>query len=205
MQASPNVIGAAVTSYCPPNAPPASGTAMKRSFRRGNTVSRTFMTGVAARRVWWWSNYFRFPDRAGNIEMIGNGFSIDVSEQKTQEQKLNFLAYYDALTGLPNRALFDERLNARLKNSSATSRTALIVTNIDRFAIVNNSLVKQGGDTLLREMAGRLKAAWPDADGVAHIMADSFAGLLVDIGDEAELARASWTISWPGSSVFLAS
>ena len=118
------------------------------------------------------------------IELAGDiSFALDYL---AKGEKLNYLAYYDALTGLPNRTLFTERLNQQLSIAGQNgAKVALVMTDVKRFRLINESLGRQAGDTLLREIAARTRNSWPNADSVAHISADSFAGTLVDLKDEA--------------------
>jgi len=106
-----------------------------------------------------------------------------------QEERLTYLAYYDALTGLPNRALFHERLT-QLLHAAKSSRTRVVVAagDINRFRLINDTLGRQAGDALLREFAQRLKTIWPEPDHVARISADIFGGALADIRDPGNIA-----------------
>ena len=106
-----------------------------------------------------------------------------------QEERLTFLAYYDALTGLPNRALFHERLT-QLLHAAKHGRTQVVVAagDINRFRLINDTFGRQAGDALLREFAQRLKTIWPEPDHVARISADIFAGALADVRDPSNIA-----------------
>src|SRR6267154_1185653 len=106
-----------------------------------------------------------------------------------QEERLTYLAYYDALTGLPNRALFHERLT-QLLHAAKGGRTQVVVAagDINRFRLINDTLGRQAGDALLREFAQRLKTIWPEPDHVAWISADTFAGALADVRDPSNIA-----------------
>jgi len=106
-----------------------------------------------------------------------------------QEERLTYLAYYDALTGLPNRALFHERLT-QLLHAAKGGRTQVVVAagDINRFRLINDTLGRQAGDALLREFAQRLKTIWPEPDHVARISADIFAGALADVRDPSNIA-----------------
>ncbi len=80
--------------------------------------------------------------------MIG-AVSIDLTEQKLQEEKLDYLAYHDALTGLPNRALIEEHLGRCLADAAGSrARVALAVINVNRFRFVNESLGHHAGDAV---------------------------------------------------------
>src|SRR5437667_2032308 len=105
-----------------------------------------------------------------------------------QEERLTFLAYYDALTGLPNRALFHERLT-QLLHAAKHGRTQVVVAagDINRFRLINDTFGRQAGDALLREFAQRLKTIWPEPDHAARISADIFAGALADVRDPSNM------------------
>jgi len=106
-----------------------------------------------------------------------------------QEERLTFLAYYDALTGLPNRTLFHERLT-QLLHAAKHGRTQVVVAagDINRFRLINDTFGRQAGDALLREFAQRLRTIWPEPDHVARISADIFAGALADVRDPGNIA-----------------
>lgn len=106
-----------------------------------------------------------------------------------KEEKLNYLAYYDALTGLPNRTLLLERLTPNIQQATQTgSQFALVLLDIQRFRNINESLGLRAGDALLCELVARLKTVWPDAGNLARVSADCFAGIVADVRDAAEIA-----------------
>jgi diguanylate cyclase (GGDEF)-like protein/PAS domain S-box-containing protein len=106
-----------------------------------------------------------------------------------KEEKLNYLAYYDALTGLPNRTLFFDRLVHELHSAKQEGRkVALVLGDIKRLRFVNESFGRQTGDALLREIAARWKSVWPDPDHVARIAAECLAGIIRDIKEPADVA-----------------
>lgn len=123
------------------------------------------------------------------IELAGDiSFSLDYLAKR---EKLHYLALYDMLTGLPNRALFTERLNQQLSTAGQNeAKVAVILGDVRRFRLINESLGRQAGDMLLRAIAERVQIIWPTANNVAHIHADCFAGTLVEIRDEAAAAHA---------------
>jgi diguanylate cyclase (GGDEF)-like protein/PAS domain S-box-containing protein len=106
-------------------------------------------------------------------------------------EKINYLAFYDAVTGLPNRALFTDRLNHQLSIAAQNgSKLALVLCDLKRFRLINESFGRQAGDAVLREIAARAKKVWPNTDSIAHIHADCFAGTFPDLKDEAKVAHA---------------
>jgi diguanylate cyclase (GGDEF)-like protein/PAS domain S-box-containing protein len=93
-----------------------------------------------------------------------------------QQEKVDFLAYYDPLTGLPNRSLFFDRLTQTLKGASRDHENiALIVLDLDRFRMMNDTLGRQGGDALLQAVTTRLRGVVRNRDTVARVGSNSFA------------------------------
>jgi diguanylate cyclase (GGDEF)-like protein/PAS domain S-box-containing protein len=91
-------------------------------------------------------------------------------------ERLDFLAYYDALTGLPNSTLFRDRLTQFVHAASAgKGRVAAISINLDRFRHLNDTLGRQAGDALLKIVGERIRNALPEPFSVARIGADNFA------------------------------
>jgi diguanylate cyclase (GGDEF)-like protein/PAS domain S-box-containing protein len=108
------------------------------------------------------------------------GSLTDVTEQKQAEKQLLHNAFHDALTGLPNRALFMNRLKQALsevKNAGASS-FAVLFLDLDRFKVVNDSLGHQIGDQLLVATARRIEACLRPGDIVARLGGDEFAVIL---------------------------
>jgi len=117
----------------------------------------------------------------------------DITLRKRAEERLHHLAYYDTLTGLANRSLLRDRLG-QVVLASARSRTygMLLLVDIDRFKLLNDSQGHEAGDDLLRKTADRLQHAVRQEDTVARQGDDDFAVVIEDIGkDEASaIARA---------------
>lgn len=106
-----------------------------------------------------------------------------------QQEKLDYLAYYDALTGLPNRSLFYDHLSYMLgKAKHNNSRVAVLVFDIKQFRHFNNTFGKQAGDDLLREVASRLQNLADDPANIARITGDYFAMIITDIKDATDAA-----------------
>lgn len=103
--------------------------------------------------------------------------------QASQDQA-QYLAFHDTLTGLPNRALFEDRLRrALLTASHETARVALLYLDIDRFKHVNDTLGHPAGDELVRQTARRLQQTIREVDTVARLGGDEFALIVIDIRD----------------------
>jgi diguanylate cyclase (GGDEF)-like protein/PAS domain S-box-containing protein len=122
-------------------------------------------------------------------ELAGDiGFALDHIEK---EEKLNYLAYYDALTGLANRSLFLERLAQYTRSAvSGGHKLALYLLDLERFKNINDSLGRPAGDALLKQVAEWLTSNVGDASLLARVGADHFAVVVPEIKHEEEVARA---------------
>jgi diguanylate cyclase (GGDEF)-like protein len=122
------------------------------------------------------------------------GLADDISfalEHISRQEKLNYLAYYDQLTGLPNRTLFQERVNQALQaERESGGRAALLVIDLKRFGSVNNTYGRQTGDNLLKLVADRLQNVLTSRELLARIESNSFAVVLRDVKHEADVAHA---------------
>ena len=100
-------------------------------------------------------------------------------------QRVEHLAYHDALTGLPNRSLFSKLLTQSLAEARRHSRRfAVLFLDLDRFKHINDTLGHEAGDQLLREVAHRLSSCVRDSDTVARLGGDEFVVLLPELADE---------------------
>jgi diguanylate cyclase (GGDEF)-like protein len=116
--------------------------------------------------------------------LLNEGTVEDISDRKVAEEWVQFLAYYDALTGLPNRTLLRDRLSQALASARRRKdKVALLFLDLDRFKIVNDSLGHSVGDLLLKEVAARLKRWAREQDTVARLGGDEFLIVLTDVKD----------------------
>jgi diguanylate cyclase (GGDEF)-like protein/PAS domain S-box-containing protein len=107
-----------------------------------------------------------------------------------KEEKLDYLAYYDSLTGLANRTFFQERLEQYVHEASRAQRKlAVIVVDIERFRTINDTLGRRGGDALLKQMAARLLGQAGGPGEVARLGADHFAVVIPEVKAEEDLVR----------------
>lgn len=142
-----------------------------------------------------WTQEFRFLGGAGNyLDFVARGHVVrdggdrpirligslqDVTAQKRYEDTLRRAAHYDSLTELPNRALFADRLDEALVDALLPGRSVgLVVLDLDGFKTINDNLGHDAGDTLLCEIAGRLKECAPADATVARLGGDEFALIL---------------------------
>lgn len=120
-------------------------------------------------------------DRDGRLTNYAALFS-DISAQKESEERIRHLAYFDPLTGLPNRRLLDDRLQVALAHAHrSTGRLAVMFVDLDRFKQINDSLGHEVGDRLLVEVANRLRDGLREDDTVARIGGDEFLIVLSDL------------------------
>jgi len=121
------------------------------------------------------------------IPMPGGGFvstSTDITERKRAEARILHLAQHDALTGLPNRLLFDDRVRQAMARSRRQgSLMAVVLLDLDNFKQVNDVLGHRVGDGVLKETGRRLCAALRESDTVARIGGDEFALILQELPD----------------------
>ncbi len=106
----------------------------------------------------------------------------DISELKRRDRELHRMAYHDALTGIPNRELFQQRVDQALSNARGRGLTVAVMwLDLDHFKSVNDSLGHPAGDALLKCVAGRLRACFRDIDTVARVGGDEFAIVLSNL------------------------
>jgi diguanylate cyclase (GGDEF)-like protein len=100
-------------------------------------------------------------------------------ERRRAEQRIAYLAYHDALTDLPNRALLHDRLEQAVRGATRNNRPmALLVMDLDGFKRINDTLGHHAGDRVLQHVAARVRAALREADTVARLGGDEFALVL---------------------------
>jgi len=113
------------------------------------------------------------------------GIATDITEQKDIEEYMRRMAQYDALTGLPNRALFSDRLQQNFSASKRTQeRFGLMFIDLDKFKPINDNYGHEAGDLLLKEAAQRMQSCVRESDTVARIGGDEFVVLLTTVKHE---------------------
>ena len=131
-------------------------------------------------------------------------FIVDLSQNKQTQEKLNHLAYHDALTDLPNQVLYKDRLKQAIALSRRNDQMqAVLLLNLDRFKTVNDSLGYTAGDRLLQSVAQRLTSCVRESDTVARFGGDEFAILLTHISRSQDAANAARAIKEALDQAFL--
>jgi diguanylate cyclase (GGDEF)-like protein len=129
-------------------------------------------------------------DRTADLETSNQQLREEITERKQMEGRLNYLAYYDDLTGIPNRNLFVDRLNQGISRNGYLKRfSAVLSFDIDSFKSINDTRGFDAGDAVLKEVAERLKISTRDGDTVACLGSDYFGVLLVDIANPDDVIR----------------
>ena len=132
-----------------------------------------------------WMLWNAVPDSAAGL-VFASG--LDVSARRQAERQIEHLAYHDALTGLPNRQLFVDRLaNALTRAHRTEEMLAVLFVDLDHFKAINDSLGHIAGDALLRAVAERLKATLRPEDTVARLGGDEFTVLVTGLHDPDDL------------------
>ena len=118
------------------------------------------------------------------------GVMRDITVRKQQLKQIEFLAHHDALTGLPNRHLFDDRLNqALIVTDRRKSRLALMFIDLDKFKSINDKFGHEVGDIVLKSVATRLLNRVRASDTVARVGGDEFVVILDDVGESENAAQ----------------
>ena len=113
----------------------------------------------------------------------------DISERQEAEERLSHMARHDALTGLPNRVLLQERLECAVDGLQRGERFAIFCLDLDQFKEINDTLGHPVGDALLRDFATRLQKSVRSIDTVARLGGDEFAILQTEVGGQEDVAQ----------------
>lgn len=171
--------------------------ALLRSGRQGPEFYQEFWNSLRGNGEWrgeiWnrrkngsiypeWLNISSVRNMRGEVEYYVAIFS-DITERKEREDRVTHQAFHDALTGLPNRLLFQDRLNQALGQAkrNRTRTPAVMFLDLDRFKQINDTFGHDAGDMLLKEVANRLRRCVRAADTVARLAGDEFTVLLPEI------------------------
>ena len=147
-------------------------------------------------RVAWADGSFRWLRTKGDalLDLEGEPMKVlwvseDVSQRKDMDARVRFLAHHDLLTGLPNRTLFQDRLQQALASAKRMqSRVALLFIDLDRFKYVNDSFGHRAGDILLQTIAARLRGCVRETDTVCRHAGDEYLVVLSALREPTEAA-----------------
>jgi len=183
------IVGTSIRTYVHPEDRPVLRTIVPDT--KGHTFS------YRARRkdgtfVWFESTSRAIPGADGNVSEIIS-VSRDISERRRAEEQIEYQAYHDALTGLPNRLLFRDRLTIALAHAKRQQSPLVVMfLDLDRFKFVNDTLGHSLGDDMLRVIAERIRSVLREGDTIARMGGDEFTVLLSDLNqadDAAKIAR----------------
>jgi len=132
-----------------------------------------------------WQNEQLLRRQVETLEMV---VTTRTEGLEAANRQLRYLATHDPLTGLPNRVLLDDRLSQAIARSDRDKRPfAVMLLDLDRFKLINDSFGHRAGDELLKEVARRLTGAMRNADTVARLGGDEFVLVLGDTADRVEI------------------
>jgi diguanylate cyclase (GGDEF)-like protein/PAS domain S-box-containing protein len=165
-------------------------------FKTGATLSRD-------NEVFWRKDGTHFPVEYVSTPIVEGDKILgavvtfkDITERKALEKKLQYQAFHDPLTDLPNRALFMDRLgHALARAGQQATEVAVLFTDLDNFKVINDSLGHKAGDQLLVAVAERLKACLRPVDTVARLGGDEFTLLLEGVTGVSDAARVAERIA----------
>jgi diguanylate cyclase (GGDEF)-like protein len=162
--------------------------AVSEALERGEPVEIEYrLVGYDGRTRWVWDRMR--PRRTPDGRLLVDGIVADITERRlaadeleAAQRQLQHIAFHDALTGLPNRVAFQERLDEAIARCPGRRcAIAVLFVDLDNFKLVNDSFGHAAGDELLRAVAGRLQRATRTGDVVARQSGDEFLVLLADI------------------------
>jgi diguanylate cyclase (GGDEF)-like protein/PAS domain S-box-containing protein len=169
-------------------------------------IYAAFTTGTTHSRddeVFWRKDGTSFPVEYTstpifeNSEIVGAVVTFrDITERKALEKQLHHQAFHDPLTGLPNRALFMDRLEHAITRANRRgSKVAVLFMDLDNFKVINDSLRHKAGDQLLVAVAERLQAGLRPEDTAARLGGDEFTILVEDIANVGEVVQIAERIA----------
>jgi diguanylate cyclase (GGDEF)-like protein/PAS domain S-box-containing protein len=172
----------------------------ERAGEPGEIVTTEYRVVRRDGRIVWVRNESVVVEEAGESR-YWQGFMVDITERKALENELEYRAFHDPLTGLPNRDLFSDRLEHTLTRAQRRDdMVAVLFLDLDNFKVVNDSLGHKAGDQLLVAVSQRLKRCLRSKDIVARMGGDEFTILLEGVSDASgaeetaeRITRELWT------------
>ncbi|MBW5446883.1 EAL domain-containing protein [Cohnella sp. CFH 77786] len=159
-------------------------------LRAGKTLHNEYRIFHANGEIRWIEdNAMPVLDASGELIRL-EGVVTDITERKKIEERLHHMAFHDSLTGLPNRLLFKEKLEAAIARAKANGeKAAVLYLDLDRFKLINDSLGHDVGDQLLQVIARRLKDVLHPDDVVSRQGGDEFAIVLNGMRNQEHIYR----------------
>jgi diguanylate cyclase (GGDEF)-like protein/PAS domain S-box-containing protein len=152
----------------------------EQPLRRHDGTQRWVLTNV------------RLITQLDNSTSFIEGGLVDITDRKAAQDQVQFLAYYDSLTGLPNRTLLKDRLSQALAGARRhKEKLAILFLDLDRFKDINDSLGHSFGDLLLQEVAHRLKMLSREEDTISRVGGDEFLIVLTSLKSAEDVAIAA--------------
>lgn len=181
-----------LATYCHPDDLAACMDKTREILQGGASGEYTHRAITAGGTIVWLNNRIKMITDAQSLEKSLLGVTVDITRMKQYEDRMAYQSTHDELTGLANRNLLTDRLERAIAHaSSADNITALMLVNIDRFKLINESLGHKVGDDVIKSVAQRLQKFIGTDDTLAHLGGDEFAIVLRDIKkpeDAAEIA-----------------
>ncbi|MGE5027600.1 MAG: diguanylate cyclase domain-containing protein, partial [Betaproteobacteria bacterium] len=160
------------------------------SLAAGHMVTEERVPGVDGQLRIYQTHKVRIP-RQGRPPLLG-GIALDITERKQMEEQIRSLAYFDSLTGLPNRRLLLDRLDHALFQAKRHQRSmAIMFLDLDNFKKINDTYGHDAGDELLREVSARLHTCVRHGDTVSRQGGDEFIIVLAEITHSADAAQVA--------------
>ncbi len=177
---------------------------MAEPLRQGDEDLLTFETEHARKDGSLYPVEVRLQYSAVETPAVFVAVVTDITERRQTQERLNYLAFYDTLTGLPNRLLLLDRLRQAMLECEHRERlVAVMFLDLDRFKLVNDTLGHEAGDLLLKDVAGRLSGCVRPGDTVARLGGDEFTVILANIAHVDDVGRVAQKVINVFSTPFL--
>ena len=155
--------------------------AMQTVETSGESQKLDYVLEIKGEKLWYEAKISPIRDRSGIVTAV-TAVCRNITERKRLEENIRHLAYFDGITGLPNRALFNDRLKVALARAKRNKeKLAIMMLDLDKFKTVNDTLGHETGDQLLQAVGNRLKGALRESDTISRMGGDEFMVLLPSI------------------------
>ncbi|MDM0056298.1 bifunctional diguanylate cyclase/phosphodiesterase [Variovorax fucosicus] len=183
-----NPVGRTIGDLLPPDAVAEVMAALQESYVSGFSAGRQFERRAAQGTTWFEISVSRMPVGEG----VDARFIVilrNITDRKSAARQIEHLAFYDGLTGLPNRRMLLHRLTAAIVSNSRGSRHGgLLFLDLDKFKTLNDAHGHAMGDLLLKQVAARISRIMRDGDTVARLGGDEFVVLLENLSEDSAVA-----------------